>query len=164
NLMGTEMELSGRAFPDVLAEAQKLGYAEADPTLDVSGADTAHKLCLLTSLAFGTVPDLAAIATDGIEHIKPEDIAFARELGYRVKLLGIARQATSSVEQRVHRALVKAHTPLGAVEQNFNAVSVDLGDAGPFFFEGKGAGRDPTASAVVADIASIARGNISPVL
>jgi homoserine dehydrogenase len=162
NFILTQMESTGRAFPDVLADAQKLGYAEADPTLDVGGMDTAHKLALLTSLAFGTVPDLDAVSVTGIEHIRPADIALAGELGYRIKLLGIAKKADGRIEQRVHPALVNADTPLGSVGENFNAVVVDLGEAGPFFFQGKGAGRMPTASAVVGDIVSVARGVVGP--
>jgi homoserine dehydrogenase len=163
NFILTQMESTGRAFPDVLAEAQELGYAEADPTLDVGGADTAHKLALLASLAFGTAPDLAAVSVTGIEHIKPADIAFAREFGCRIKLLGAARLNDGALEQRVHPAMVKAGTPLADLEGSFNAVVADLGEAGPYIFEGRGAGRGPTTSAVVADIVNIARGAIGPV-
>ena len=162
NFILTQMESSGRPFPDVLAEAQKLGYAEADPSLDVGGVDTAHKLTLLASLAFGTAPDLASVSVAGIEHVQPADIAFAHELGYRVKLLGVARQVAGAVEQRVHPAMVKVGTPLADVEGSFNAVVADAGEAGPFFFEGRGAGRGPTSSAVIADIVEVARGSIGP--
>lgn len=162
NFILTQMEATGRPFEDILAEAQKLGYAEADPTLDVGGGDTAHKTTLLASLAFGIVPDLDAVSTSGIERIKPADIAFAREIGCRIKLLGIARRHNGLVEQRVHPSLVKIGTPLADVDGSFNAVMVDLGEAGPYTFEGRGAGRGPTASAVIADIVAIARGVTGP--
>ena len=160
NYILTQMEATGRSFADVLAEAQKLGFAEADPMLDVGGGDTAHKLALLSSLAFGIVPSLAAIKTEGIAHITPEDIGFAREFGYRIKLLGMARKTPSGLDQRVQPAMVRAGTPLGDVEGVFNAVLADAGAAGPFFFEGRGAGEAPTASAVVADLVDIARGAV----
>jgi len=163
NFILTQMEATGRGFAEVLRDAQTLGYAEADPALDVGGGDTAHKLTLLASLAFGTVPDLASVDVTGIEKISAADIAFAREFGYRVKLLGIARATATGVEQRVHPAMVKAGTPLADVEGSFNAVVADCGDADSYFFEGRGAGQGPTASAVVADIVDIARGNIGPV-
>ena len=162
NFILTQMESSGRAFADVLAEAQGLGYAEADPTLDVGGGDTAHKLALLASLAFGTSPDLDGIELTGIENVCPADIAFAREFGFRIKLLGVARKTASGVEQRVHPAMVRAGTPLADVGGSFNAVLADAGEAGPFFFEGRGAGQGPTASAVVSDIVDIARGALGP--
>jgi len=163
NFILTQMEATGRPFAEVLGEAQRLGYAEADPTLDVGGGDTAHKLTLLASLAFGTVPDLASVAVTGIEKVSAADIAFAREFGYRVKLLGIARATKDGIEQRVNPAMVKAGTPLADVEGSFNAVVADCGEADSYFFEGRGAGQGPTASAVVADIVDIARGNIGAV-
>jgi homoserine dehydrogenase len=156
------MEATGRPFADVLAEAQRLGYAEADPTLDVGGGDTAHKLTLLTSLAFGTAPDLDGVAITGIDKVTPADIAFAGEFGYRIKLLGIARRTASGIEQLVNPAMVPAGTPLADVEASFNAVAVDAGEAGPFFFQGRGAGRGPTASAVIADLVDVARGALGP--
>ena len=163
NFILTQMEATGRPFADVLAEAQRLGYAEADPTLDVGGGDTAHKLTLLASLAFGTVPYLHAVTVTGIQKISAADIAFAREFGYRVKLLGIARATDKGIEQTVNPAMVKAGTPLADVDGSFNAVVADCGDADKYFFEGRGAGQGPTASAVVADIVDIARGNIGAV-
>lgn len=158
NYILTEMEKTGRTFAEVLAEAQQLGYAEADPTLDVGGGDTAHKLAILSSLAFGTAPDLKSMDVQGIEHITTDDINFAREFGYRIKLLGIARRMDQGIDQRVQAAMVRAGTPLADVEGAFNAVVVNAGEAGPFFFEGRGAGDAPTASAVIADIVDIARG------
>ncbi len=162
NFILTKMEATGRPFSDVLAEAQHLGYAEADPTLDVGGGDTAHKLALLSSLAFGVKPDLANIATQGIAEITPDDILFAREFGYRIKLLGVAKMTSRGLDQRVQPAMVKLGTPLADVESSFNAVVAHAGEAGPFFFEGRGAGEAPTASAVIADLVDIARGAVGP--
>jgi homoserine dehydrogenase len=160
NFILTQMEATGKSFADVLKEAQSLGYAEADPTLDIEGGDTAHKLALLASLAFGTVPDLEHMTVEGISHITPEDIRFAREFGFRIKLLGTARKTNGQVDQRVRPAMVRAGTPLADVEGAFNAVVADAGEAGHFFFEGRGAGAGPTASAVIADLVDIARGHI----
>lgn len=158
NYILTEMESSGRGFADVLKEAQAKGYAEADPTLDVGGGDTAHKLALLASLAFGVAPDLNAITTEGIEHITPEDIAFASEFGYRIKLLGIARRVGNQIDQKVQPAMVRVRSALANVSGAANGVLVDAGEAGPFFFSGRGAGEAPTASAVIADIVEAATG------
>ena len=162
NFILTQMEATGRPFAEVLAEAQRLGYAEADPTLDIGGGDTAHKLALLASLAFGTVPDLDGVATTGIDKISPADIAFAGEFGYRIKLLGIARRTANGIEQLVNPAMVKAGTPLADVEASFNAVAADAGEAGTFFFQGRGAGRGPTTSAVITDLVDVARGAFGP--
>ena len=162
NFILTQMEATGRPFGEVLAEAQRLGYAEADPTLDIGGGDTAHKLTLLTSLAFGTAPDFGGVAMTGIDKITPADIAFAGEFGYRVKLLGIARRTANGIEQLVNPAMVRAGTPLADVESSFNAVAADAGEAGPFFFQGRGAGRGPTTSAVIADLVDVARGALGP--
>ena len=161
NYILTEMESSGRSFADVLKEAQAKGYAEADPTLDVGGGDTAHKLALLASLAFGTVPNLDAVAVEGIERITPDDIAFASEFGYRIKLLGVARRIGNKIDQKVHPAMVKG--ALANVPGAANGVLVDAGEAGSFFFSGRGAGEAPTASAVIADIVEAASGVLSPV-
>jgi homoserine dehydrogenase len=158
NYILTEMESSGRTFADVLQEAQAKGYAEADPTLDVGGGDTAHKLALLTAIAFGTAPDLDAVAVEGIEHITADDIAFASEFGFRIKLLGVARKAGDRIDQRVHPAMVRVRSALANVTGAANGVLVDAGDAGSFFFSGRGAGEAPTASAVVADIVEAAGG------
>jgi homoserine dehydrogenase len=171
NYILTEMELTGRGFDDVLKDAQAMGYAEADPTLDVGGGDTAHKLSLLASLAFGTAPQLDAVAIEGITHITADDIAFASEFGYRIKLLGVARRvrdkdgtsAGPCVDQRVNPVLVRARSALANVSGPANGVMVDAGDAGSFFFSGRGAGEAPTASAVIADIVEAASGSVSPV-
>jgi homoserine dehydrogenase len=163
NYILTQMESTGRPFADVLEDAQRLGYAEADPSLDVGGGDTAHKLALLAGLAFGVAPDLDTMPVQGIAHIMPDDIAFAREFGYRIKLLGIAKKTPQGIDQRVQPAMVGAGTPLGDVDGVFNAVAADTGAAGQFFFEGRGAGEAPTANAVIADLVDIARGNIGPV-
>ena len=163
NYILTEMESSGRSFAEVLKEAQAKGYAEADPALDVGGGDTAHKLALLASVAFGTAPNFGAIAVEGIERVTADDIAFASEFGFRIKLLGVARRVGDAIDQKVHPAMVKARTPLGNVSGAANGVMVDAGEAGSFFFSGRGAGEAPTASAVVADIVEAASGVISPV-
>jgi homoserine dehydrogenase len=163
NYILTEMESSGRAFAEVLKEAQAKGYAEADPTLDVGGGDTAHKLALLTAIAFGTAPDLNAVAVEGIQHITPDDIAFASEFGFRIKLLGVARRVGGKIDQKVHPAMVRARSALANVSGAANGVLVDAGEAGAFFFSGRGAGEAPTASAVIADIVEAASGVPSPV-
>lgn len=163
NYILTEMESTGRAFEDVLAEAQQLGYAESDPSLDIGGGDTAHKLSLLASLAFGTLPDLEAVSMKGIEHITPADIAFADEFGYRIRLLGAARRTDAGIEQRVHPTMVRERTPLGDTASSFNTVEVNAGKADRFFFAGRGAGEGPTASAVISDLIDVARGALGPV-
>ena len=163
NYILTEMESSGRSFDDVLKEAQAKGYAEADPTLDVGGGDTAHKLALLTSLAFGTLPDLNAVAVEGIAHITPDDIAFASEFGFRIKLLGVAKRIHGKIDQKVHPAMVRVRSALANVSGAANGVLVDAGEAGSFFFSGRGAGEAPTASAVIADIVEAAAGGPSSV-
>jgi homoserine dehydrogenase len=168
NYILTEMESSGRAFADVLKEAQAKGYAEADPTLDVGGGDTAHKLALLSAIAFGTAPDLDAVAVEGIEQITPDDIAFASEFGFRIKLLGVARRVVDQkggdkIDQKVHPAMVRVRSALANVSGAANGVMVDAGAAGSFFFSGRGAGEAPTASAVIADIVEAASGVASPV-
>ena len=163
NYILTDMEASGRPFDAVLREAQALGYAEADPTLDIGGGDTAHKLALLSSLAFGTAPDLSTMRVDGIQNITPDDIRFASEFGFRIKLLGVTRQGPAGIEQVVHPAMVRARSPLAAVDGAANGLLVDAGAAGPYFFSGRGAGEAPTASAVVSDLVEIARGSFTPV-
>ncbi|MEQ1866189.1 MAG: homoserine dehydrogenase [Micropepsaceae bacterium] len=158
NYILTTMEASGRGFADVLSEAQKLGYAEADPTFDIGGMDTAHKLSLLAAVAFGNAPALDGIQVEGIERISPMDIMFAREFGYRIKLLGLAARTDLGVEQRVHPAMVPLGTPLADVDGVFNAVVAEGDLVGKSVYEGRGAGAGPTASAVMADILDIARG------
>jgi homoserine dehydrogenase len=162
NYILTNMEKTERSFAEVLKEAQDLGYAEADPALDVGGGDTAHKLAILSSLAFGTQPDLENMLVEGIEHITLDDILYAREFGYRIKLLGVARRIGGGIYQRVQPAMVRLYTPLSDVDGPFNAVGVDAGAAGPFVFEGRGAGEGPTASAVIADLVDIALGSFEP--
>ncbi|MGH6878938.1 MAG: homoserine dehydrogenase [Rhizomicrobium sp.] len=162
NYILTQMESTGRSFREVLADAQRMGFAEADPALDVGGGDTAHKLALLASLAFGIRPTLEHMTVRGIADVRPEDIAFAHEFGCRIKLLGVARRSPDGIDQRVHPAMVKRGSPLADVEGAFNAVVADAGEAGPFFFAGRGAGQAPTAAAVVADIVDIARGSVGP--
>ena len=162
NYILTEMETTGRDFGDVLKDAQALGYAEADPSFDVGGVDAAHKLAILTSLAFGTEVDFGAVQIEGIEKISATDISFAREFGYKIRLLAIAEKLESGIVQRVHPALVPEGTPLAAVSGVYNAVAVDADRVGHMVLEGRGAGEGPTASAVLSDIVDIARGLILP--
>ena len=162
NFILTTMRETGRDFADVLAEAQALGYAEADPSFDVDGVDTAHKLAILTSLAFGTEVNVDAVHIEGIRHISALDIAYAEELGYRIKLLGIARQTEHGIEQRVHPCMVPKANPLAAVDGVFNAVVAEGDAVGRSVYQGRGAGGGPTASAVVADLLDIAAGRRVP--
>ena len=163
NYILTTMRETGRSFEDVLAEAQALGYAEADPTFDIDGIDAAHKLALLASLAFGCPPNFDAVHIEGIRHISAQDIAFASEMGYRIKLLGVARKTDYGLEQRVHPAMVRTGTPISQIEGVFNAVVADGDQVDTTLHSGRGAGAGPTASAVVADIADLARGATPPV-
>jgi homoserine dehydrogenase len=162
NYILTAMSASGRDFDDVLAEAMALGYAEADPSFDVDGIDAAHKLALLAALAFGGRPDFAGITTEGIRHVSALDIAFARELGYRIKLLGLARLTEHGLEQRVHPTMVPESAPIAGVDGVLNAVACEGDAVGLTMYEGRGAGGGPTASAVAADICDIARGRRAP--
>ncbi|PKP78304.1 MAG: homoserine dehydrogenase [Alphaproteobacteria bacterium HGW-Alphaproteobacteria-3] len=162
NYILTEMETTGRDFADVLKDAQDLGYAEADPTFDVGGIDAAHKLAILASLAFGTQVDFANVHIEGIEKISATDIAFAKEFGFKVKLLAIAEKGEAGIVQRVHPALVPEGTPLAAVSGVYNAVAIDGDRVGHLVLEGRGAGEGPTASAVLSDIVDVARGLIVP--
>ncbi len=164
NYIMSEMTATGRAFADVLVDAQVLGYAEADPTFDVDGHDASHKLAILASLAFGGVPNVDAIKVSGIRAVSALDIGFARELGYRIRLLGIARQRDNGIEQSVEACLVPVDSPLASVEGPLNAVYVDGDFSGKILLTGAGAGGDATASAVVADIIDIARGHRLPLL
>ena len=160
NYILTTMEDTGRDFSDVLKEAQEKGYAEADPTLDVDGGDTAHKLCLLSALAFGIAPDLSQLNVQGIRSITALDIQSAGELGYRIKLLGKAERVDDGrVLQIVEPCLVRKDFSLANVHGVLNAVYTFGNHVGPAFIEGRGAGGGPTASAVVADIIDLARGN-----
>jgi len=158
NYILTEMRVSGREFSEVLDDAQSLGYAETDPSFDVDGIDAAHKLAILTSLAMGCEVDFDSVHIEGIRHVSAQDIAFADELGYRIKLLGIARRTADGTEQRVHPCMVRLETPIAHVEGVYNAVVADGDFVGTCVFEGRGAGAGPTASAVAADLVDIARG------
>jgi homoserine dehydrogenase len=162
NYILTKMASEGRSFADVLKEAQELGYAEADPTFDVGGFDTAHKLAVLTSLAFGTEVNLPSIRIEGIEGITLGDIHHAGELGYKIKLLGVAVSHDGGIEQRVHPTLIPKGTSVADTDGVFNAVVVKGDFVGDLMMEGRGAGSHPTASAVLSDIVDIARGNIRP--
>jgi homoserine dehydrogenase len=162
NYILTKMEREGRTFADVLKEAQAQGYAEADPTFDIGGFDTAHKLTLLTSLAFGTRTSFESVYIEGIESITPADIEAADELGYRIKLLGVALRTESGIEQRVHPTMVPKHTAIAEVEGVLNCVAVDGDFVGEVVLVGRGAGGPATASAVTSDLIDIARGNILP--
>ena len=162
NYILTEMEQTGRDFADVLTEAQSLGYAEADPSFDVDGIDSAHKLAILTSLSFGCPMDFDQVYVEGIRNITAQDIAFAAELGYRIKLLAITKRTTGGVLQRVHPCMIKLDSPIASVHGVINAV-VATGDfVGRTVYEGAGAGERPTASAVVADLTDMARGISTP--
>jgi homoserine dehydrogenase len=158
NYILTQMRKTGRAFGDVLADAQKLGYAEADPSFDVDGVDAAHKLAILAGVAFGTKIDFAAVHVEGIRRVGAQDIQFARELGFRIKLLGIAELGEGGLMQRVHPCMVPLETPIAHVEDVYNAVVAEGDFVGRVVAEGRGAGAGPTASAVVADIVDIAHG------
>ena len=164
NYILTSMEREGREFSDVLKDAQELGYAEADPTFDIGGFDAAHKLSILTSLAFGTEVNFDTIYVEGIDRITATDIQIAGELGYRIKLLGVAIETETGIEQRVHPTLVPVNSPIAQVDGVFNAVAVEGDFLGSLMLEGKGAGAGPTASSVVADIVDIARGVVMPPL
>ena len=157
NFILTEMGDKGRDFADVLKEAQQLGYAEADPTFDVEGIDAAHKLVILASLAFAMPLEVDKIFTEGISKVETRDIDYADELGYRIKHLGIARKTAAGIELRVHPTLIPKERVIANVNGVMNAVMV-WGDAvGPTLYNGPGAGSEPTASSVIADIVDIAR-------
>ncbi|MFY9971656.1 MAG: homoserine dehydrogenase [Roseiarcus sp.] len=162
NYILSRMETEKLPFEVCLAEAQRLGYAESDPTFDIGGFDTAHKLAILASLAFGSKIDAAAVSVEGIESITLADLTAADELGFRIKLLGVAERTAHGVEQRVHPTMVSKSAPLAQTMGVLNAVSI-AGDAvGELTLVGPGAGGDATASAVAADIADIARGTRLP--
>ncbi|WP_066134797.1 homoserine dehydrogenase [Bordetella ansorpii] len=157
NFILSEMRSRGLPFADVLAEAQRLGYAEADPTFDVEGVDAAHKLTLLASLAFGVPVQFDRAYIEGISQLAQEDISHAERLGYRIKLLGITKRRAEGIELRVHPALVPAERLLANVEGAMNAVLVRGDAVGPTLYYGQGAGEEPTASAVVADLVDVTR-------
>ncbi|SON56313.1 Homoserine dehydrogenase [Hartmannibacter diazotrophicus] len=158
NYILTRMERENLPFETCLAEAQRLGYAEADPTFDVEGFDTAHKLAILTSLAFGTKIDASSIYVEGIREITTADIEAADELGYRIKLLGVARRTETGIEQRVHPTMVPKSSAVARTDDVLNAVAVDGSLVGEIVLVGPGAGGNATASAVAGDIVDVARG------
>jgi homoserine dehydrogenase len=162
NYILSTMREQGRDFADVLAEAQKLGYAEADPTFDIDGIDTAHKLAILVSLAFSVPVDIDAVACEGIRHVSALDIQYADELGYRIKLLGVASASDQGIEARVYPAMVPLSFPLAHVNGPFNAIVTEGDFVGRTVLEGRGAGARPTASAVVADLMDLAMGRVTP--
>jgi len=157
NFILSEMRSRGLSFATVLAEAQKLGYAEADPTFDIEGVDAAHKLTLLASLAFGIPVQFDKAYIEGISKLAAEDIKLAERLGYRIKLLGICKRRPQGIELRVHPALVPIRSLLANVEGAMNAVLVNGDAVGQTLYYGKGAGEEPTASAVVADLVDVTR-------
>jgi len=157
NFILTEMRDKGRDFADVLAEAQALGYAEVDPTFDVEGIDAAHKLCILGSLAFGIPLQFDKVYTEGISRITRDDVAFAEQLGYRIKHLGVTRRTAAGVELRVHPTLIPEKRLIANVDGVMNAVLVQADAVGPTLYYGAGAGAEPTASAVVADLVDVTR-------
>ena len=168
NYILSMMRAEGREFADVLAEAQRLGYAEADPSFDIDGIDAAHKLAILAAIAFGRPVAFADVYVEGIRRISALDIIFAGELGYRIKLLGIARQsdggvALPGISARVHPCMVPASAPLARVDGVTNAIVAEGDFVGRVVLEGPGAGAGPTASAVVADLVDLARGRLTPV-
>lgn len=157
NFILTEMRDKGRAFEDVLAEAQALGYAEADPTFDVEGIDAAHKLTILASIAFGIPLQFEKAYTEGISKITSQDVNYAEELGYRIKHLGISRRTAKGIELRVHPTMIPEKALLANVDGVMNAVLVDGDAVGQTLYYGAGAGAEPTASAVVADVVDVVR-------
>ncbi len=162
NYILTQMTEHRRSFEDVLKEAQEKGYAEADPTFDVDGFDTAHKLAILASLAFGTQVALDEMHVEGIRTIADSDIDAAEDMGFRIKLLGVATRTPSGIETRVHPAMVPKHSAIAEVSGVTNAVAIDADYCGNVMLVGPGAGARPTASAVAGDILDIARGTIMP--
>lgn len=157
NYILTEMREKGLSFTSVLKDAQQKGFAEADPSFDVDGVDAAHKLAILAAIGFGSFPDFEQIHIEGIRHISDVDIAWASEMGYRIKLLGIAKQNEKDIEMRVQPTLVPVNSMVASVEGVFNAVFVRGHFSGTTMYYGRGAGERPTASAVVSDLVEIAR-------
>jgi homoserine dehydrogenase len=157
NFILSEMRAKGSSFADVLKQAQSLGYAEADPTFDVEGIDAAHKLTIMSAIAFGVPMQFEKAYTEGISSLTREDIQYAEELGYRIKLLGITRRARNGIELRVHPTLVPTRRLLANVEGAMNAVLVKGDAVGSTLYYGPGAGAEPTASAVIADLVDVTR-------
>jgi homoserine dehydrogenase len=161
NYILSTMDSTGRDFDDVLKEAQDLGYAEVDPSFDIDGVDAAHKLAILASLAFGTKVGFDDVHIEGIREVAAIDFEYARDLGFRIKLLGLAEQTDAGISQRVHPCLIDEHGPLAIVDGSYNAVIAEGDFVGRSVFEGRGAGAGPTASAVVADVIDIAAGRFN---
>ncbi len=157
NFILSEMREKGASFDDVLKQAQQLGYAEADPTFDIEGVDAAHKLTIMAAIGFGIPMQFSAAYTEGISKLTREDIQYAEELGYRIKLLGIAKRMANGIELRVHPTLIPAKRLIANVEGVMNAILVKGDAVGQTMFYGAGAGAEPTASAVVADLIDVAR-------
>lgn len=157
NFILSEMRDKGLAFETVLEEAKNLGYAEADPTFDIEGIDAAHKITLMASIAFGVPIQFDKIYAEGITQLTGEDIRYAEELGYRIKLLGITKRVEKGIELRVHPTLIPAQQLLSSVEGVMNAVVVKSDAVGTTLYYGAGAGAEPTASAVIADLVDVAR-------
>ncbi len=157
NFILSEMRENGSSFGDVLAQAQKLGYAEADPTFDIEGIDAAHKLTIMAAIAFGIPMQFDKVYTEGISKLTKEDIHYAEELGYRIKLLGITRRTDKGIELRVHPTLIPSKRLIANVEGVMNAILVKGDAVGPTLYYGAGAGAEPTASAVVADLVDVTR-------
>jgi homoserine dehydrogenase len=164
NYMLTKMINEGALYDDILKEAQELGYAEADPTFDVGGFDASHKLLILASIAYGIDAKPEDILIEGIQNITETDVAFAKDFGYEIKLLGIAKKTQNGVELRVHPTMIPASSMIAKVDGVMNAVSVVGDRVGETMYYGAGAGGDATASAVIADIVDIVRGNHGPML
>jgi homoserine dehydrogenase len=162
NYILTRMRDEGQPFETILADAQRAGYAEADPTFDIEGHDTAHKLAILTSLAFGAEVSFDTIYMEGISSITPADIQAADELGYKIKLVGVALKTESGIEQRVHPTMLPKHSAMAQVDGVLNCVAVSGDFCGGIMLVGPGAGAGPTASSVVSDLADLARGHILP--
>ncbi|GIT85935.1 homoserine dehydrogenase [Roseobacter sp. OBYS 0001] len=163
NYILTRMETAGLSYDEVFAEADALGYLEADPQLDVGGIDAAHKLAILSSLAFGTKVDFAGITLEGIDRVSIDDIRAAADMGYKIKLLGVAQQTARGLEQRMQPCLVPATSPLGQLDGGTNMVVLEGDAVGQIVLRGPGAGEGPTASAVLSDICDLARGFSGPV-
>ena len=157
NFILSEMQSGGRPFDEVLAEAQALGYAEADPTLDVEGVDAAHKLTILASIAFGHPLQYDRVYVEGLRGVEPADVSYADQLGYRIKHLGLARHTGRGIEMRVHPTMVPKQRLLASVDGVMNAVLIEGDAAGPIVCHGAGAGAEPTASSVVADLVDVVR-------
>jgi homoserine dehydrogenase len=157
NFILSEMRSKGLGFEAVLKEAQRLGYAEADPTFDIEGVDAAHKVTLMSAIAFGIPVQFDKAHIEGITRLEAQDIKYAEQLGYRIKLLGITKRAAGGIELRVHPALVPAKRLIANVEGAMNAVVVQGDAVGTTLYYGKGAGSEPTASAVIADLVDVAR-------